>query len=219
MTEIQKVRRLIFRELRKLDFRPGAPSFRVGMVVMSIFMVGSKLGPLSELSGESEALCGRVVARCRKAGIVRGGKLRVKWEDEQLGWLNIICDVLVATGDITRGCDPKVSVKRAEVRASRKAAGLCGNCGRARDDDKQTCTRCREAVKKSTRQPPKDVTEVQPIRGENWYLHNAHASKRRSTHIGAYDGDRAPAPDEAQSCQARRAVGKNYLVTPSESDT
>ena len=117
MNEIQRFRRTIVRELKRIDPRwnPAEESFRAGMVLLASIGVGPNVPDLVTVTGLPESFVTVVLKRCRKAGIWRGQRLRAEWFEEECGGFSALLDACVAGGLFTRSCSPETKSKQATV--------------------------------------------------------------------------------------------------------
>lgn len=146
--EIVKWRRFLFRTVQSADRRlpPSDATFSAAMVMAGVSVFGVNRAVLSEVCGFSEKYVGRVLARLRKARLLRGETLRVAWDHEKHGDIAFICDALVASGAVARMPEEGVTEAGRKRRDYWRAAGRCVNCGGERDGAQMTCSTCRGAV-------------------------------------------------------------------------
>lgn len=144
-----KVKRLIIRALFQFDVKPGMSTFAPAMILGLSNVYGNDPKVLADVSGYPVEQCEKTIANCRRAGIWRGETVRsLAWKDANADFAFLL-DAMVAEGIIDRAADPKVTERGKQVREAREKAGKCIACGRDRDGEQKTCSRCRASVKAS----------------------------------------------------------------------
>lgn len=187
--EADKFRRLIYRELRRIDprWQPNDPSFRAMRLLLYTFAVGFDVDRLVTFSREPKAFVEATMRRARKSGIIRGDALRMRWLDDEYATINTIADALVASGQVARVPPQDVQRKGREVRQQRKAKGLCSNCGQGKEDPSlSTCAKCRVATTRSHEKRDtrgKEGIEIRTNSKDQHYVHNKYADARHSTDV------------------------------------
>ena len=107
---VRRWRRDIFREIRSSGIEPNEPAFSVGMVLSAVYGFGTDTGVIAELTGLHEDYVKSVLKKLRKARVLRGQTLRVRWNADGFeGTLAFVLDAHVAAGNFTRGVDEKRS--------------------------------------------------------------------------------------------------------------
>lgn len=152
-------RRAIIRELRRLDKTLERPenyrTFRAGMVLMAVYMVGTSVPVLEEITAQPPKFIDEILARLRKSHMLRGEILRVNWDHPTRGGWSVLFDAMSAAGDINRAANPKKVAARKKQARARTAQGLC-RCGRVASSGLRTCEACRTstaASQKRRKQP------------------------------------------------------------------
>lgn len=125
---IKRWRWTCHKEVDRLDGKNGDPYFRAAaLVAMSIYAFGTDVAVLSELSGQTPGFVRTILKRLRQERVLTGQRMRVSWNDKGAeGEISLVCDLLVATGHVTRPPDPK------------RSAALKGKAGRKRGGTNRT---------------------------------------------------------------------------------
>ncbi len=104
---VKRWRRDIWRIFAKDGFTP--PELMAVLVLVGVSQFGTDLGVLSELTGSSAAYVTKVLRRLRKQRVLSGQTLRVRWEDDDDGYLAAMLDAGVSAGLWVRAVDSKRS--------------------------------------------------------------------------------------------------------------
>lgn len=116
--QVRRWRRDVWREIVALGFNEKNPRvLYVGMVLAGVLGFGTDPAVLSELTGASQEFVKQALTRMRKARILSGQTLRIRWDKEGLeGAVAFGCDIMAAAQD---GVDRVPNPKRSAAQKAR----------------------------------------------------------------------------------------------------
>ena len=90
------------RELRRIDKNLRGDEFDAGIVLLSATVVGPDREKLRVFTRLPDKTLDRIVTRCNRQGIFKGGRVSCDWMDKEGGGIAFACDIAVAVGYLNR---------------------------------------------------------------------------------------------------------------------
>src|SRR5262245_55303408 len=85
-------------EVASMGLEPDKDDFKVAVILLSMWRVGTKVPKLQAFTGYQTGFIRKVVSRCKAAGLITADGLEVKWRDRARGEEYFMRDVQMAVG-------------------------------------------------------------------------------------------------------------------------